>query len=170
MKPIIYLPLALTLFILLTGCQTFLVTSNHTAGTRLIEFAEPNLNKDYPIIVASFVNIDNLDSSSSLGRISSQQVATQFTNSGFHVVEMLLRKNVSIQQEKGEFLLSRQLQKLGAEHHAQAVLVGTYAVGTKNVYFTTKVIDARTNRTLSSYDYIIPKDHDIKKLLGKNNI
>ena len=146
-----------------------LVESNHLAASHLIKTAGDELDKKRVIITASFVNINNLFDSSSFGRISSQQVATQFTNSGYHVIEMLLGRDVIIKQQQGEFLLSRRLKDIGMEHHAQAVLVGTYAIGNDYVYVTTKIIDTRNSKTISSYDYRIPKDGDINDLLDNGS-
>lgn len=147
-----------------------LVKLNHLAGTELIRIAGNKLEKNKAIIIASFANINNLSKSSSFGRIASQQVATIFTNSGFNVIEMLLRKDVVIKQQQGEFLLSRQLQKIGTQHNAQAVLVGLYAVAETYVYVTAKLINAKNSITISSYDYKIPKVPDIQELLEENQL
>lgn len=142
-----------------------LVQRNHNAGAALLSRTGKEFNAGSPILYASFVNVDDLQSSSSLGRIMSQQVTTPFANSGFYVVEMLLRQNVYIKQREGEFLLSRELKNISDDHNAQAVIVGTYAVGTDNVFVSAKLIDVRNNKVLSSYDYPIPMDEDIKQLL-----
>lgn len=146
-----------------------LLKSNHLAGSNLIKTAGDGLDKKRLIIIASFVNINNLFDSSSFGRIASQQVATQFTNNGYHVIEMLLGRDVIIKQQQGEFLLSRRLKDIGIQHHAQAVLVGTYAIGNDYVYVTTKIIDTGNSKTISSYDYKIRKDGDISDLLDNGS-
>lgn len=148
--------------------ETNLVEMNHEAGSNLIKDASVELDQSKLIIVASFVNIDDLYDSSSFGRIASQQVATQFTRNGYHVIEMLLRKDVYIKEHQGEFLLSRRLRDIGTSQNAQAVLVGTYAVGGTHVYVTTKVIDTWNNKTIASYDYKLPLDKDIRELLERN--
>lgn len=118
-----------------------------------------------PVIAASFVNIDNLFQSSTFGRMVSQQVVTQFSNKGFTVIEMLLRKNVYIKSQSGEFLLSRELQNISAEHNAQAVIVGTYAQGSRSLFVTAKVIDAVTNIVIASHDYVLPIGPDTSYML-----
>jgi len=168
----IYLIILATMLVL-SGCYTHninapkshLVEQNHAAGSFLIKDAGADLNKAKTIIAASFVNIDNLSHSSSFGRIASQQIATKFTNAGFNVVEILLSTTLIVQQQKGEFLLSRELQKISLKQSAQAVIVGTYAVGRNYVYITSKVIDAINSKTIASCDYKIPLDSDIKELL-----
>jgi len=177
MNKIILISFSLVLVILLSACSpsgylrdevfvnSNLVERNHSAGAALVARSQHHLNAGSPILYASFVNVDDLQNSSSLGRIMSQQVTTPFSNNGYYVVEMLLRQNVYIKQREGEFLLSRELKNISSDHNAQAVIVGTYAVGTENVYVSAKLIDVRNNKVLSSYDYPIPMNEDIKQLL-----
>ena len=179
MKKIIFSIFIFFLIVSLSACQSSyyntrylqfsskgsqLIERNHIAGNELVKLSTGQLD-GRPIITASFVNIDDLMDSSSFGRITSQHVATQFTFSGYHVEEMLLRKNVYIKQQEGEFLLSRELRNISAEHNAQAVIVGTYAVGNKHVYVTAKVIDASNSKVVASYDYEILIDKDVINLL-----
>ncbi len=169
--------MAFMIVILLTACQggmyqkpkekSDLLASNHQAGKYLLNIASKELDERL-ILVASFVSVNNLDMSSSFGRITSQQVATQFSNSGFKIEEMLLRKNVRIEQKSGEFLLSRDLKKIDSVHNAQAVIVGTYAVAIDYAYITAKVINTVDSKVIASYDYKIPLDKDIKYLLRTN--
>jgi len=81
------------------------------------------------------------------------------------VIELLLRNNVYIKSREGEFLLSRQVKNLVLEHDASAVLTGTYAVGSKHVYVTAKLIRTADNVVLAAYDYNLPLGPDTKKLL-----
>jgi TolB-like protein len=80
---------------------------------------------------------------------------------------MKLRTNVFIRADSGEFLLSRDLAEISTKHRAQAVVVGTYAVASKKVYLTTRVINVSDGRVLSSYDYDIPITSDVFKMLLK---
>ncbi|MCP5441597.1 MAG: hypothetical protein H6968_00980 [Chromatiaceae bacterium] len=164
--------------LLLVGCETVpnnmkreviadadLLATSHQAAEALITKAGGRLQPSRPVIAASFVNIDNLFQSSTFGRMVSQQVVTQFSNKGFTVIEMLLRKNVYIKSQSGEFLLSRELQNISAEHNAQAVIVGTYAQGSRSLFVTAKVIDAVTNIVIASHDYVLPIGPDTSYML-----
>ncbi len=176
MKKIQSITLLIFFMLLIWGCtapqpvpyiihESSLLENNQAAGKTLVKKSEGKLDKNKPIITASFVNLDKLSSSSSLGRISSQQVASQFTDSGYHVVEMLLRKDVYIKQEQGEFLLSRELKDISLRHEAQAVLVGTYVTGEYYIYITAKMIDAVNSKIISSHAYKIPCTKDAKILV-----
>jgi TolB-like protein len=59
------------------------------------------------------------------------------------------------------------LWEISAKHRTQAVVVGTYAVASKKVYLTARVINVSDGRVLSSYDYDIPINRDVFKMLLK---
>ena len=63
-------------------------------------------------------------------------------------------------------MLSRELQDISASHSAQAVIVGTYAVGREYVYVTAKVVSVLNNQVLAAYDYQVQIDSDVVNLLG----
>jgi TolB-like protein len=162
---------------LLSGCEGTLpmpkpepvkadiMGSSHGAADALINAAADRLDLEKPVIAASFVNIDDLDKSSSFGRIISRQVGSRFTARGIKVIEMLLRHNVYIRQRGGEFLLSRELRNISSEHDAQAVIVGTYAVGRHKVLITARLIRSSDSVILASHDYTLPLDPDVAYLL-----
>ncbi len=155
--------------LLLAGCQTldnkyYSINHNHEAAQQLVDHAKNRLTRE-PLIAASFVNINNLTESSALGRSISQQFATVFTTNGYQVFELLLRKDIYVKQDSGEFMLSRELKDISRTHHAQAVIVGTYAIGETRVYVTAKVINADSGVVISAHDYSLPIDKDTNALL-----
>lgn len=155
--------------LLLAGCQTldnkyYSINHNHEAAQQLVDHAKNRLTRE-PLIAASFVNINNLTESSALGRSISQQFATVFTTNGYQVFELLLRKDIYVKQDSGEFMLSRELKDISHTHHAQAVIVGTYAIGETRVYVTAKVINADSGVVISAHDYSLPIDKDTNALL-----
>ena len=166
----------LALLLPLSACETppkkindaNIVEKSHHAAQALINNLQWDMEAGRPLIVASFANIDNLGESSSLGRIVSQQLASQFTQKGYSVIEVLLRRSVYIKQQQGQFLLSRDVQELSREHDAQAVIVGTYAVGADNIYITAKLIRAQDSIVLAAHDYTLPMGPDAQALLKRN--
>ncbi|MCP4953105.1 MAG: hypothetical protein GY922_14790 [Proteobacteria bacterium] len=179
------LMLGLVMALILVGCATTnssglyqskpvtpdadIIGTSHQAAEALIQQSLGQLKVSKPLLAASFANIDNLDQTSSFGRIISQQFSTTFSNRGFQLVEMLLRKDVYIKQQGGEFLLSREVKALSEVHNAQAVIVGTYAVGKKSVFITAKVIDAQESTVIAAHDYQLPLGPDTKHLLKPDN-
>ena len=156
-----------------TGCMNSaydtgmdeIIRTNRAAANNLIRMAGDEIAPGANIIAASFASIDDLTQSSSFGRVASQQLVSQLTAAGFSVKEMLLRNNVYISQEEGEFLLSRAVSDISSQHDAQVVLVGTYAVGDSNVFVTAKLIRTTDSVIVASHDYGIPYTRDMRTLL-----
>ena len=169
------LSLLLALFVL-SGCATLygpgspeqdsLIQANYRAVDQLLHTVAPGnaLNKRQPIIVASLVNIDDLNSSR-LGRMLSEQLATRLTQSGYSVVELKLRDSIFVKQLQGELLLSREIKDITLTHKAQAVLVGTYAESRGALYLTIKLVTMGDNIVISAQDYVLPLNSNVRSLL-----
>ena len=166
------LPLFLVLAAsVLAGCQTNgpvkdvnMIPISHDAAKKMISQSKDRLDPG-SLILASFADIDNLENSSTFGRIVAQQIGSVFSSQGYKIIEMLLRGKVYIGKGEGEFLLSRALKDLSAEHDAQAVIVGIYAVGSKSVYVTAKLIQASDSIVLASEDFVLPLGPDLRTLV-----
>ncbi len=124
------------------------------------------LPSDEPIMAASFVNIDDLTKSSTLGRTVSEQIASRLAQHGFMITEVKLRQeSIFIEERKGEFLLSREVQSLGATRGAYAVLVGTYAVSKNFIFISARVVRTEDNSVVAGYDYELPNDETTRSML-----
>jgi TolB-like protein len=123
--------------------------------------------KQVPILVATLVNIDSLTESSRLGRMVSEQLQARLSQHGYSVVELKLRGNLFVKQDQGELLLSREIKDITLNHKAQAVVVGTYAVASNNVFINLKIVGT-DNILLGSYDYSLDIDANTKVMLAKD--
>lgn len=124
------------------------------------------LSLDESILTASFVNIDDLTESSTLGRIVSEQIASRLAQHGFKIVEVKLRQeSIFIEEGKGEFLLSREVLSLGETRGAHAVLVGTYAVSKNFIFISVRVARTEDNSVVTGYDYELPNDSTTRSML-----
>ena len=123
------------------------------------------LNKSEPILVATLVSVDELESSSRLGRSLSEQVAARLTQKGFKVIEVKLRGALFVKRAEGELLLSREIAQISQSYRAPAVVVGTYAPATSFVHVNLKVVSADTQVVLAAADYGLPLDDNTKTLL-----
>ena len=141
-----------------------MIAVSHRAADRMIKQSKKRLDPGN-LIATSFSNIDNLQNSSTFGRIIAQQIGSGFSRRGHPVVELLLRDTVYIGIKEGEFLLSRALKDLSIEHDAQAVIVGTYGIGANNVFVTTKLIRADDGVVLGSDSFALRLGPDTKRLL-----
>jgi len=155
--------------------ESHLIRASYDAVDRVLSAIENShlnfkLSKQRPLIVTSFVDIDDVRYSSTFGRMMGEQVGSRFAQSGYQVIEMKMRHDIFVPSpskglSSGEFMLSRELRNLSFEHDAQGVIVGTYAAAKNIVYVTLKVVDARNNIIVYSTDYSLPVDENIKKLL-----
>jgi TolB-like protein len=141
--------------------------ANYKAAEYLIGKLPKDMLKDSPLLVASFVNVDNLNESSTFGRMISEQISSRFKQLGYTAIEMKLRTAIFIKEGSGEFLLSRELSEISTKHSAQAVVVGTYAIASDRVYLTVRIVNAVDSVILASYDYNVPMTRDVFKMLLK---
>lgn len=170
------LALSLTLALsFLAGCgdtpsKPVLISSDryiemtYAATDQLI--SQLSMNKAEPILVATLVNLDELESASRLGRSISEQVAARLTQKGYKVVEVKLRGTLYVKKAEGEMLLSREVAQIGQAHRAPAVVVGTYAPATDFVAINLKVVSAESQLVLAAADYGLPLDANTRMLLS----
>lgn len=142
-------------------------------GVKTVPALRPNPKRNGvyinpPILVASFVNIDNVQKSSTFGRVIAEQMASRLSQKGYKVIEMKMRSDsIFIQEQTGELMLSRELRQISHKHNAYAVLVGTYGASKYVVYLTAKLIRTKDNVILNAYDYSLPVGPDTRKMLKR---
>lgn len=163
--------------LLLTGCSTLGNANNtpaepepdlselvHAAAEQMVA-SNPELTRYSPMIAATFVSIDNLSQSSTLGRISSEIMASALSRQGMQVREVKMRDSMFIEESVGELILSRQVQRLSAQHNARSILMGTYAQGQDYVYVSARVVRAGDAMVLGSADFRLPLNNNTRSLL-----
>lgn len=110
--------------------ESNLIATCHMAVEDLLNNCTVSLDRTKPIIVTSLVNINDLEQSSSMGRMAGEMLANELSQKGFRIKELKMgQSKIFIKEKKGEFILSRNLQEIARAYDVQAVLVGTYAVG-----------------------------------------
>jgi len=143
-----------------------LLSNNYAAADVLVSQARAKLNLEKPILIATIVKTDALDVSSTLGRITSENIASRFTNAGYKVIEMKFGNSVYMKQNEGELVLTREISSIAKSHDAQGVVVGSYGIGSETVYMNIKLVQpGPENVVISAHDYIIPKNKEIDDLL-----
>ncbi len=143
------------------------------ASRSVVDDLELNMGSnvyDGSIIVATFVDVNNLDHSSTFGRFMAEQVASELSNRGYEVVEIKLRNSsIFIEEGKGEFLLSRNVKEISQKNDASCVVVGIYADGYKQILLNVKMLDPNSNVIISSSSSSIKMNKDEqKKYLDKS--
>lgn len=136
----------------------------HEAAEQMVA-SNPDLTRHSPMIAATFVSIDNLSQSSTFGRISSEIMASALARQGMQVREVKMRDSMFIEETVGELILSRQVQRLSAQHNARSILMGTYAQGQDYLYVSARVVRAGDAMVLGSADFKLPLDNNTRSLL-----
>lgn len=137
-----------------------ILTSSMTVADRLAaDLAIRRVSPSQPILAASFVNIDNLEKSSTLGRVVSEQIATRLAQHGYRIVEVKLRQSsIFVKKDEGEFMLSREVKEISTDNEAYAVLVGTYAVTDYSVFLSARLVRAGDSVVLTGQEYELDRN------------
>jgi len=144
-----------------------LIAESYRAAEVLLSKLKRDLDPSKKVLIASIVDIDDLDRTSTFGRIVAEQIGSRLSQRDVSVDELKLRSDtVLIKEKQGEFLLSRNIQKLSIDRDIQAVFVGTYAVGGADVYISVRLVRVVDSSLISSYDYSLPITENIKHLLN----
>lgn len=161
------------LALLLAGCahryaDDGLIDANYRASDALMAIAGPLLDTERPIIVATVVDIDNLERSSTLGRFVSESVSARFTQGRYRMVEMKFQNAVYMKSGEGELMLTRQLREIASVHRAQAVVVGTYSTASSVVFVNLKVVQPESNIVIAAADYSLPMTRDVCVMIRRD--
>lgn len=142
-----------------------LINYSYKSADMLIERAMPPISPEQTILVASFVDINNLETSSAFGRTISEQIGSRLAQRFYKVIQIKLRKTVYMKKNEGEFMLSREVYSISAEHNAQYAVVGTYSVANYIAYVHSSIVRLSDNRIISAYDCEVPLGVNNRKLL-----
>jgi len=152
-----------------------LTTYNYAAVDTLMQRAGKGITKDTPMLVGTVGDVNNVESSSTLGRTITEQLSARLAQKGYKVAELKLRQGISIQRggldstSSGEYLLSRDVNEISGEHKAAAALTGTYSIGANNILVNLRLLDIRSGNVITGYDYVLPKSADINAMSGGAN-
>jgi hypothetical protein len=112
------------------------------------------------------VDLNNLESTSTVGRQISEEMARWFVQAGYKVKELRKGRDVYIDPQRGEMLLTRDVRKLLSTNvTTEAVLAGTYVVTPEQVRFSMRLLHVPTNDILAMATATVPITDDLKPLL-----
>ena len=118
-----------------------------------------------PIGVTTLVNLDDLYTTSTFGRMYSEQLMSELSMRGFDVVELRHSDALQFLASEGEFALSRDAGFVRRERELGGVIVGTYVASPQRVYVNARLIDPSSSRVLSAGSVEMDKTTEISKLL-----
>ena len=112
------------------------------------------------------VDLNNLENSSPVGRQISEEMARWFVQAGYRVKEIRKGRDVHIDPQRGEMVLTRDVRKLLSTNvTTEAVLAGTYVVTPDQVRFSMRLLHVPSNDILGMATATVPITDDLKPLL-----
>ena len=151
------------------GGDINLVKLGDKVAETLIAKALPPLfprQPNQPILIATPVNNDNLDDTSSFGRSFQNNIGAGFVNRGYAVKEIKLRRDMLVELHKGEFMLTRDLQEMAGKQQAQAIVVGTYALANRVMYLSIRLVSPTDQSIRAAYEDKLYLDENSLRMLG----
>jgi TolB-like protein len=124
---------------------------------------EPALNR---VAVTTFVDVNDFSKTSAFGRAMTDALLALLHRQGFDVIELRKTRSFLIQDNKGEFYLSRNIAHLAGQQNVSAVVVGTYSEALNVILISTRLISAADGQILSTGLAEIPKSRNLAFLLG----
>jgi hypothetical protein len=118
------------------------------------------------ILVATLVDINDVDRTTMFGRQSAEFLAARLTQRDQDVIHATVREDRMIVKGDGQFLLSREVKNLAADYNAKSVLVGTYGVVQDVVYVSLKLVSTIDDSTLAATDFTVPRGKVVDQMLG----
>lgn len=117
-----------------------------------------------PLGVTTFVNVDDLYSTSTFGRVVGEQLMSELAMRGFDVVELRHSDALQFLNNEGEFALSREMGTVRRERRLGGIVVGTYVVSPERVYLNARLLDPTSSMILSAASAEMSKTPEIAKL------
>jgi TolB-like protein len=118
------------------------------------------------LIMATFVNIDDLARTSRFGRTLPEALANRLFRHGFGVVEIRKASEILMKDRGGELVLTRDAARLATSVAADGIVSGTYSLTPHTVIVTVRLLDAASQEVLSVADMEIERSQAIDGLLG----
>jgi len=124
----------------------------------LADQLERNSDKKYftnAVMVTSFLSLDNLTQTNSLGRLLAESLIHELQVRRWKVIDARLVKDIII-NNKGEFALSRDIKNIKDSYNVSGVVTGTYTITDSSVIVNSKVMDIESGVITSSGQISIP--------------
>ncbi|MCK5070753.1 MAG: hypothetical protein KAR01_09425 [Desulfocapsa sp.] len=153
----------------LVGGDVNLISLSNKITDDLTESAMPPLMPRHPedaILTSTFVDLDQLERTSRLGRQLQSHIGARLVQLGYTVKEVNLRHTMQMTPGDGERILSRVLSEITPEQSVQAILAGTYSINNRTLYLTAKLINPTNRNIISAQSYKLCMDDSLLSTFG----
>jgi TolB-like protein len=117
------------------------------------------------LIMATFVDLDDLNHTSRFGRTLPEALANRLFRHGFRVLEIRKADELLMRNRGGELVLTRDAARLADSAAADCIVCGTYALTPQTVIVSVRLLDAASQEVLSVADMEIQRSKAINGLL-----
>lgn len=117
----------------------------------------------------SFVSMDNLEQTSSFGRLMAEQMIFEFNQRGFAVKEYRAPDKISVRDGEGDFYLTRALGDV-ALPAGSVVVAGTYYADKQALIVNAKLIRPSDGRVLRTANAVLPASNLTRRMTGGSAI
>ncbi|MFN2343631.1 MAG: FlgO family outer membrane protein [Desulfonatronovibrio sp.] len=125
-----------------------------------------DISRTLPIMFSSFVDLNNLKSTSALGRLLGEQIGSRFSQHGYNVIEARLRTDsLQIRAKTGEIALSRDTRDIRTSWDPQAIITGTYHIFDDKAVVSARIVSTVDNSIISSHDFSFKLDRYLSTLV-----
>ncbi len=149
------------------GKETNLIDFSYHIADSLLDTSHPPLipgHPEMPILVTTFVDNNDLQRTSSLGRSLQEHISSRLVQRGYAVKEVKLAKQLLIAEKSGESILSRDITRLSTSQNVQAFVVGTISSTQETMYISTRFINPINKTIISAADYRLCIDDTIRAM------
>jgi TolB-like protein len=106
--------------------------------------------KNNKFVITTFVDLNNFDKTSKFARIISESLIDEMHKRRFNIIDYRTQQAISI-DNKGEFILTRDVRNIRDEIPESLLLVGTYTkLSPKKVLVNARIINNFTSSVLST--------------------
>jgi TolB-like protein len=119
-------------------------------------------NKDFQdiknpaIATTSFVSLNNFKVTSELSNLISENLTHEMQIRGFKVIDFKVMENIEV-TPNGDYLFSRDVEKLRKKLNVDYALSGTYSSYRSGIMINARIIDMKTQIILSTAQIMIPR-------------
>ena len=118
-----------------------------------------------PIIVTTFVDLNNFYRTCPLGRLLTEELIGDLQRLGLNIIEMRRSNAIFVKQRFGEFALSRDVNQLAKKWQVRYILVGTYFEKGGFLIINARLVSKTGDEIVSSASTIINVNQYIASLL-----
>lgn len=120
-------------------------------------FRNKKMLPDKPIIITSFLNLENLNETNPLGRLIAEALIHEMQVRNFRIIDFRLSEKLFL-TESSEHFLSRDPKRVKEKYEAAYVLTGSYTKTRNGWFINARIIDLSTSEVLSTAQAIFPGD------------